>query len=175
MKNRTHIAWKPLVLTIALLTLPGVIRYATAKQATQSPANSALERDRAIGREDGRTPQQVIDSIDSSNWKVDPTKYGMTAMKYQMAIGEKFFQTQIQRAGGVNKWNHFPALAKAADRWVVSPNIDTMFSMAIVDAREGFTIMLPGVGERFMSLHVNDQYHTAVDYTWSTGKHTYKG
>ena len=128
-----------------------------------------------ISGEDGRTPQQVIDSIDSSGWKEDPSQYGMTAMEYQMAIAEQFFQKQIDRAGGLNQWNHFPALAKAADKWVVSPNIDTMFSLAIVDAPQGFTVPLPEVGERFISLHINDQHHTAVDYTWRSGKHSYRG
>ena len=137
--------------------------------------NPALERDRAIGREDGRTADEVIDSIDSSSWACDPTEHGFTAMEYQMAIAEKFFDTQLQRSGGVNQWNHFPALAKAADRWVVSSNNDVMFSMAIVDVRDGFTITLPDVGERFIALHVNDQHHTCVDYTWTSGEHTYKG
>jgi len=148
---------------------------ATTEEAIQTSTNSALERDREIGSKDGRTPQQVIKSIDSSSWKADPTQYGMTAMEYQMAIAEQFFKTQIERAGGINQWNHFPALAKAADRWVVSSNIDAMFSMSIVDARKGFTVTLPDVGERFISIHVNDQYHTSVDYNWSAGKHTYKG
>ena len=151
-----------------------IIASLVALVSTQTLANSALERDRAIGAKDGRTPQQVIDSIDSSNWKVDPTQYGMTAMEYQMATAELMYQTQIERAGGINQWNHFPALAKAADHWVVSPNIDAMFSTAVVDARKGFTVTLPDVGERFMSLHVQDQYHTIVDYTWSAGKHSYK-
>jgi len=170
---------KSIVALVAIAAL-GTTTYAqvgeaTAEQATQSPVNSAKERDRAIGLKDGRTPQQVIDSIDSSNWKVDPTQYGMTAMEYQMAVAEQFFKTQVDRAGGVNKWNHFPALAKAEDRWVVSSNVDVMFSIAIVDARKGFSVTFPDVGERFISMHVNDQHHTVVDYTWSAGKHTYKG
>ena len=43
------------------------------------PLSEALERDRAIGRKDGRSPDEVIAAIDSSGWAVDPVQHGMTA------------------------------------------------------------------------------------------------
>jgi hypothetical protein len=40
---------------------------------------------------------------------------------------------------GINKFFHFTSLAKADDKWVVSPNNDVIYSMTIVDASKGFT------------------------------------
>jgi hypothetical protein len=78
-----------------------------------------------------------------------------------------------QRAGGVNRLFHFPGLTRFGDNWVVSVNNDTVYSVAVVDAREGFTVEVPEMGERFVSLHVQDFNHTFVDYSWSSGTHCY--
>ena len=52
-------------------------------------------------------------------------------------------------------------------------NNDTVYSAAVVDAREGFTVELPEMGDRFVSLHIQDFNHTCVDYSWSSGAHRY--
>ena len=95
------------------------------------------------------TTTQVIDAIDSSNWAVDPKDYGMTAMEYQYGEANRLFAGMQKRAGAINTWFHFKGLSKFGDNWVVSPNNDTIYSIAIVDARKGFTIEVPDVGERF--------------------------
>ena len=87
----------------------------------------------------------------------------MTAMEYPQATAEELFQKQIMLAGGLKQWNHFPAIVNAANRWVVSPNIDAMFSFTIVDARKGFTATLSDVSDRFLSLHVQVKNHTNVE------------
>ena len=133
----------------------------------------ALDRDRAIGRKDGRSPEEVIAAIDSSGWAVDPVKYGMTAMEYQHGEAELLMGTMQQRAGGVNTFNHFPGVARFGDTWVVSPNNDTIYSAACVDARQGFQVTVPDTGERFISLQVQDFNHTFVDYRWDSGTHRY--
>jgi len=120
------------------------------------------------------TARQVIDSIDSSKWKVNPLDYGMTAMQYQMAEAA-IFAKGMQSRTSINQFYHFPGLSKASDTWVVTPNNDTIYSIAVVDARKGFSVTLPEVGDRFISLQVHDQYHTFVDYNWTTGTHTYNG
>ena len=149
-----------------------LLRMLPASAAPQSEM-SAKERDRAIGQKDGRTAEEVIAAIDSSGWAVNPLDYGMSAMDYERAEAELLFGNFAKRAGGVNKFFHFPGLTKADDRWVVSVNNDTIYSVATVDAREGFSVTVPDVGERFLSIHIQDFNHTIVDYTWSPGTHHY--
>ena len=136
-------------------------------------AHAAKDRDRAIGARDARSADEVIGSIESSRWDVDPVAHGMTAMEYQRGEAELLMSAFQHRAGGVNRFFHFPGLTRFGDNWVVSVNNDTVYSVVIVDAREGFTITVPEVGDRFVSLHIQDFNHTFVDYTWSSGEHRY--
>jgi hypothetical protein len=123
---------------------------------------------------DTKTAEEIISGIDSSNWAVDPKDYGMTAMEFQRKEADLIFIDMLSRAG-LNEFVHFDGLSKAADKWVVTPNVDTVYSVAVIDAREGFSVELPDVGERFISLHVQDYNHTFVDYTWDSGLHEYAG
>lgn len=134
---------------------------------------SAVARDRAIGARDGRTAEEVIAGIDSSGWVVDPVPHGMTAMEYEHGEAERLLTAFQQRAGGVNAFFHFPGLTRHGDTWVVSVNNDTIYSVAVVDAREGFSVEVPAVGERFVSLHIQDFNHTFVDYSWDSSTHSY--
>jgi hypothetical protein len=136
-------------------------------------AHEAKDRDRVIGARDGRSAEEVIASIDSSGWAVDPVAHGMTAMAYQRGEAELLMSAFQQRAGGVNRFFHFPGLTRFGDTWVVSVNNDTVYSVAVVDAREGFTVEVPEMGERFVSLHIQDFNHTFVDYSWRSGTHRY--
>jgi hypothetical protein len=154
-----------------LATLVVLAGCEPAKQAAMDM--SAKERDREIGRKDGRTAEEVIAAIDSSGWAVNPLDFGMTAMDYERAEAELLFDNFAKRAGGVNKFFHFPGLTKANDRWVVSVNNDTIYSVATVDARKGFSVTVPDAGDRFLSIHIQDFNHTIVDYTWSSGTHHY--
>lgn len=116
---------------------------------------------------------QVIEDIDSSSWAVDPMDYGMSAMEYQQKEADLFALNMLNRAD-VNEFIHFPGLSKAADNWVVTPNLDTVYSLAIIDTREGFSIEVPEMGERFVSLHIQDYNHTFVEYTWEPGVYEYQ-
>ena len=115
-----------------------------------------------------------IPQIDSSNWAVDPVKYGMTAAQYINADSNAFFSNFVKRAGGINKFAHFKGLTTAADRWVVSPNVDTIYSIAVVNTRKGFTLSLPKDDERFMSIHIIHQDHTTPFYLYGGGTYTFK-
>lgn len=136
-------------------------------------AHTAKAIDREIGARDTRSADEVISSIDSAGWDVDPVAHGMTAMEYQRGEAELLMSAFQHRAGGINRFFHFPGLTRFGDNWVVSVNNDTVYSVVIVDAREGFTITVPEVGDRFVSLHIQDFNHTFVDYTWSSGEHHY--
>ena len=116
--------------------------------------------------------QAEIPDINSSHWKINPLDYGMTAIQYEQAEAA-IFAGKMQARSSINHFYHFPGLSKAADTWVVTPNNDTIYSIAVVDARKGFSVILPKVGDRFISLQVQDLYHTCVDYSWTAGTHTY--
>ena len=57
----------------------------------------------------------------------------------------------IERSGP-NSFYHFQGLSKAEDKWVVSPNKDTIYLIANVSVRDGFKLVLPEVGNRFLSI-----------------------
>lgn len=135
--------------------------------------HEAKDHDRAIGARDGRTADEVIASIDSSGWAVDPVAHGMTAMEYERGEAEMLMSAFQQRAGGVNTFFHFPGLTRFGDQWVVSVNNDTVYSVAVIDTRAGFSIEVPDMGDRFVSLHIQDFNHTFVDYSWTSGTHRY--
>ena len=135
--------------------------------------HEAKDHDRAIGARDGRTAEEVIASIDSSGWAVDPVAHGMTAMEYERGEAEMIMSAFQQRADGVNTFFHFPGLTRFGDQWVVSVNNDTVYSMSVIDTRAGFSIELPDMGDRFVSLHIQDFNHAFVDYSWKSGTHCY--
>ena len=61
--------------------------------------------------------------------------------------------------GGINAFVHRRELATPADRWVTTPNVDTLYSSAFVDLGNGpATVTLPATGERYFSLHLMDMY-----------------
>jgi len=113
-----------------------------------------------------------IPDIDSSGWKTDPRDYGMSAKEFIQAESRAFFADFIGRAG-LNNFFHFPGVASAEDRFVVSPNNDTVYSIAIVNVSEGFTLELPDTGDRFVSIHIVDENHMSPFYLYGGGTYTF--
>lgn len=76
--------------------------FVTLAQA--DPEVSAKERDRAIGKKDGRTDEEVIEAFDSSSLAVNPIDFGMTDMDYGSIhiSGQRHFVTQsVSSSGGI--------------------------------------------------------------------------
>ena len=109
-----------------------------------------------------------IPEIDSAGGMVDPQAHGMTAKDYIQAESRAFFADFIGRVG-LNTFFHFPGLASFEDRFVVSPNNDTVYSVATVNTRNGFTLDIPDVGERFVSIHIVDENHISPFYLYGGG------
>jgi hypothetical protein len=97
----------------------------------------------------------------------------MTAGEYIDAESNAFMADFIGRAG-INKFYHFPGLSTAEDTWVVSPNNDTIYSVAIVNVWDGFTLKLPEVGDRFLSTQIITQDHMTPYHIYGGGTHTFK-
>jgi hypothetical protein len=114
-----------------------------------------------------------IPEIDSSKWNTDPEKYGMTAKEFIQAESRAFIATFIDR-NGINKWFHFKTLANKDDKWVVSPNNDTVYSIVAVNVSQGFELVLPEVEkDRFLSTHILDENHMSPFYLYGGGKYTF--
>ena len=115
-----------------------------------------------------------IPDIDSSGWAVDPMKFGMSARDYIHAETHAFLADFIDRVG-LNTFYHFPGLSTAEDKWVVSPNNDTIYSLATVNAREGFTLVVPDVGDRFLSIQIGTEDHVVPFYLYGGGTYKFSG
>lgn len=114
-----------------------------------------------------------IDEIDSSGWSTDPVDYGMTAKEFIQAESRALIGNFIDRVG-INQWFHFPGLSDKDDTWVVSPNNDTIYSLASVNATEGFELVLPDVGDdRFLSTHILDENHMSPFYLYGGGRFSF--
>lgn len=113
-----------------------------------------------------------IPNIDSSEWATDPREYGMTAKEYIQAESRAFFADFIGRVG-LNTFYHFPGIASAEDRFVVSPNNDTVYSVATVNASQGFTLQIPDVGSRFLSIQIVDENHMTPFYLYGGGTYRF--
>lgn len=116
--------------------------------------------------------QAELPEIDSSKWKTDPTKYGMTAKEFIHAESRAFISNFSEKSG-MNKWFHFQALSNKDDTWVVSPNNDTIYSLAAVNVTDGFSLTLPDVGDRFLSIHIIDENHMSPFYLYGGGAYKF--
>ena len=116
--------------------------------------------------------QPGIPDVDSSDWATDPRDYGMSAPEFIIAESRAFFADFIGRVG-LNKFFHFPGLATAEDRFVVSPNNDTVYSVGIVNVTQGFTLELPEMGDRFVSIHIVDENHMSPFYLYGGGVYAF--
>lgn len=114
-----------------------------------------------------------IPDIDSSKWAADPRAHGMSPAEYINAESRSFFADFLGRAS-VNEFFHFRGLTKAADHWVVSPNLDTIYSIAVVNAKDGFTLEVPEVGDRFVSIQIITEDHMTPFYLYGGGTHVFK-
>ncbi|MCP4385723.1 MAG: DUF1214 domain-containing protein [Hyphomicrobiales bacterium] len=103
-------------------------------------------------------PFASIQPIQSDGWAADPQDQGMSPEEFIRAESLHFMANMVGREG-INNFFHFQSLAQAEDRWVVSPNNDVIYSMAIVDASDGFTLTLPDTGDRFITAQIVSEEH----------------
>jgi len=107
-----------------------------------------------------------------SNFPVKPQDYGYKdAQAYAQDESSAFFETFVKRVG-INNIFTFPGLTKPGDNWVVSPNNDTIYSIAILDSSDDLAITLPNVGkDRYMSLQIVDLNHYTPFVIYKPGRH----
>jgi hypothetical protein len=67
----------------------------------------------------------VLSSIDSTGWDVDPVAHGMPAMEYQRGEAELLMSAFQHRAGGIDRFFHFPGLTRFGDNWLPDASTHT--------------------------------------------------
>ncbi|SDJ38167.1 DUF1214 domain-containing protein [Aliiruegeria lutimaris] len=65
----------------------------------------------------------------------------------------------VALAGGVNRFYHFREPSPVDNQPTIRMNRDTLYSTVVIDISEGATLVLPDVGERYMSAMVVNQDH----------------
>ena len=71
----------------------------------------------------------------------------------------------------VNPLHHHREPASIDDQPVIRQNRDTLYSLAIVDIREGATLTLPDAGDRYLSVMIVNQDHYINQVFHSPGDH----
>ena len=72
---------------------------------------------------------------------------------------------------GVGNWNHTLEVTPLDDQPVIRQNRDTLYSMTILDVREGATLTLPDTGDRYISAFVISQDHYGQAILSEPGDH----
>ena len=82
------------------------------------------------------------------------------------------FDTYTRRSGGVNTFSHLFEPTPIDNQPTIRMNRDTLYSSAVVDIREGATLYLPDVGERYMTAmivnqdhYINEVFHGGGEFT----------
>ncbi|MBK0398552.1 DUF1214 domain-containing protein [Limibaculum sp. M0105] len=78
----------------------------------------------------------------------------------------------VSLAGGVNRFFHFRTPTRVERQPTIRMNRDTLYSTAVIDIREGATLTLPDVGDRYMTAMVVNQDHYINEVFFGGGTYT---
>jgi hypothetical protein len=80
----------------------------------------------------------------------------------------------VARNGGLGKLLHHREPMRIDKQFVIRPNRDTLYSMAVFDLDAGpVTVTLPDAGRRYMSMQVISQDHYVPAVVYGAGSHTF--
>lgn len=148
-----------------LLTL--LIASTLSSTAYASTSTTPLETE-------SKTANQVFAEIDSSSWTVNPEDHGMTVQEYINEEGYWFADNFARNFKlGLSNFHHFNKLSDKDTRWVVSPSIDHLYSMAVVDTSKPFSVVLPKNNDKLVTLHIQDMNHTQPFYKVGAGTYEF--
>ena len=84
-----------------------------------------------------------------------------------------YMKKYFEKIGQVNTFFHHRDFK--IDNSVIRMNLDTLYSLAIIDLKDGpVSIVLPQIDDRYFSCYVLDEMHYEVLFTKSGGTHTFK-
>ena len=92
----------------------------------------------------------------------------VTIENFARAETDRMFASLSERAGGANRWHHDREPSSVDDQRVIRQNRDTLYSLAVVDIRDGVVLTVPDAGERYLSVMVVNEDHY-IDRVFHSG------
>lgn len=101
----------------------------------------------------------AVEAVDTTGWSTRPETTGMTAEEFIRAEGLDFAANLVQD-NGLNKFNP-PTIASVDNQILTTPNVNVLYTAAIVDTTGGFTLNLPIDDSRLITAQIiNLDTHT---------------
>ena len=95
----------------------------------------------------------------------------VNALNFARAETDRMFGVLLAQSGTVNTWLHNRLPTPLDNQPVIRMNRDTLYSMAVVDLRDGATVTLPDAGDRYVSAMVVNQDHYINRVLHAPGDH----
>jgi Protein of unknown function (DUF1254) len=96
----------------------------------------------------------------------------VTRENFVRAETDRMFRDIAALAGGVNTFHHIRAPTPLDQQTVIRMNLDTLYSGAIIDTKNGATITVPKMPDgRYASVLLIDNDHYAIDVIYDSGVH----
>lgn len=110
----------------------------------------------------------------SQSFPINFEQYQSTPELYVQRESDINMEFYFKKQPAINEFLHLTKPIAVDDQVVVRSNNDTLYSLAVVDARGGFTVKTPETGDRYQSTYVinRDHYPEAVFY--GAGEHKVK-
>ena len=105
------------------------------------------------------TPAKAQIASDHLDALVDAREIPVNIDNFIRAATDIELAKYVALAGGVNRFFHFRHPTPVENQPTIRMNRDTLYSTAVVDISEGATLVLPDVGDRYMTAMVVNQDH----------------
>ena len=128
-------------------------RVATLKHMMQAACIASLA---ALGLPQNAMAQIKDDTLDSLS---DSNTVPVTIDNFVRAATDVEFEKYLSLGGAVNRFFHFLTPTPIEQQPTVRMNRDTLYSSALVDISEGAALVLPDVGDRYMTAMIVNQDH----------------
>lgn len=125
----------------------------TIKSGVQAACIAGLA---TLGLPQGALSQTTDATLDSLS---DARAIPVTVDNFVRAATDAEFEKYLSLAGGVNKFFHFLQPTPIDTQPTVRMNRDTLYSAALVDISDAATLVLPDVGDRYMTAMIVNQNH----------------
>lgn len=109
-----------------------------------------------LGLPQGALSQTKDATLDSHS---DAGAIPVNVDNFVRAATDAEFEKYVSLGGGVNRFFHFLEPTPIDQQPTVRMNRDTLYSSAVVDISEGATLVLPEVGDRYMTAMIVNQDH----------------
>ncbi len=104
--------------------------------------------------------------------RLEAREIPVTVDNFTRAATDIELDKYVTLAGGVNRFFHFREPTPVKDQPTIQMNRDTLYSTVVVDISEGAKLILPEVGDRYMSAMVVNQDHYINEVFHGGGTYT---